>query len=554
MPPSDARPGEPEVSGTGELHEHVAELFDADPILASERGYDGGAARLGDVTPEAFGELTHRQRRRLNALETTPDPTIVGSRGWLERQVLGVELRTALAEAERAPAWQRAPYWYPERLGAALAAPMAAEDAAAGAEALLGRLHQLPGYCRQAVSNLTDACPPLWAQMGVSAAQGLERFVAGAVSGYAAQLPDELARHVRGAVAAALPALAEFTAELERLQGRAQGEWACGREHFDFLLRRHHLLEMDSGTLAEYGRELVHKERNALADLAGRLDPARTWQEQIDRIKDDHPEPDRFLDTYAEAMDRSREHAAAHELITIPDGAECELDWVPEYRREGLPLGVMDPSPPYQSGLRSRFLITPVDPFAPPERRRQHARDNCYVFATSIAGHETFPGHHLQYVHHKLGTARASFLRYFKTPQFVEGWGLYVEDLLEETGFMSDPGVRLLKQRNALWRALRIVVDVGLHTGELTVPQATELMQREAGMEQHMAAGEVRRYTRHDNPTYPSSYTLGKDLIHQLRGEQCRRLGEGFTLRGFHDALLAHGSPPLALLRPVLGR
>ncbi len=157
-------------------------------------------------------------------------------------------------------------------------------------------------------------------------------------------------------------------------------------------------------------------------------------------------------------------------------------------------------------------------------------------------------------MHHKLGTRRESFLRYFKTPQFVEGWGLYVEDVLEESGFLADPRLRLVKQRNALWRALRVVVDVGLHTGGLTIEQATEVMQREAGMERHMAAGEVRRYTRHDNPTYPSSYMLGKDLIHQLRGEHRRRLGASFTLRGFHDELLAHGSPPLNLLRPVLAR
>ena len=200
--------------------------------------------------------------------------------------------------------------------------------------------------------------------------------------------------------------------------------------------------------------------------------------------------------------------------MTLPDGELCRMDWVPEYQREGLPLGVMSPSPPYAPGLESGFLITPADDQAAEEQRRQHMRDNCYVFATSIAGHETYPGHHVQYVHHKLGTRRGSILRYFATPQLVEGWGLYVEDLLEETGFMADDRVRLFKRRNGLWRALRVVVDVGLHTGSLTLDAATELMQQEAGMDRHMAAGEVRRYARHDNPTYPSSYIVGRDLIH----------------------------------------
>ena len=71
-------------------------------------------------------------------------------------------------------------------------------------------------------------------------------------------------------------------------------------------------------------------------------------------------------------------------------------------------------------------------------------------------------------------------------------------------------------------------------------------------MDRHMAAGEVRRYARHDNPTYPSSYIVGRDLIHDARGAAERRLGAQFSLRAFHDDLLAHGSPPLPLLAGVM--
>lgn len=208
----------------------------------------------------------------------------------------------------------------------------------------------------------------------------------------------------------------------------------------------------------------------------------------------------------------------------------------------------MSPSPPNAPGLCSTFLITPADPAADSQRRRQHMRDNCYAFVGSIAGHETYPGHHVQYMHHKRGTPRSSILRYFSTPQFVEGWGLDVEDVLAETGFMADGALGLLKARNALWRALRVVVDVGLHTGRMTIAEATELMRREAGMDGHMAAGEVRRYTRHDNPTYPSSYMLGRELIHRIRSFWKSRHPGSSTLREFHDWLLSFGSPPLPLL------
>jgi uncharacterized protein DUF885 len=530
------------------VHPYVEFLFAADPILASEQGDERGHHRLGDIEPDAIAEQGRTREWFLAAAEAEPSPP-VGTAAWLEHEVLLTELRTAARRHAVERVWERAPYWYPERVGSALSVLMT-PDGAHG-EALLARLRAVPGYLRQAARNLTDDSPRLWAESGAASARGLERFVVGAVPGFARTLPDALAGDVTVAAAAAATAVAEYARFVDELVGRARGTWACGAEQFDVLLKTYHHLDLDAPALAEHGRALVDSERAALVELAGVLDATHSWHEQIDQIKEWHPEPAEFLATYGAAMQRGLDHTRQHDLATIPDGSLCEMDWVPEYQREGLPLGVMSPSPPYAPGLRSEFLITPTAPDADPERRRQHMRDNCYVFATSIAGHETYPGHHLQYVHHKLGTARDSIGRYFTTPQFVEGWGLYVEDLLEETGFMADDRVRLFKRRNGLWRALRVVVDVGLHTGELSVEAATDLMQREAGMDEHMAAGEVRRYTRHDNPTYPSSYILGRDLLHEVRAQREAADGGRFTLRGFHDWLLSFGSPPVGLVGQV---
>jgi uncharacterized protein (DUF885 family) len=485
--------------------------------------------------------------------EAAPPPP-PGSEAWLEHAVLVTELRTAARRDEVERPWQRAPYWYAERLGDALSVVMQpGDDRPQTGEALLSRLREAPAYCQQAVRNLSDDSPPDWVAMGRSAAQGLQSLLRTAVSGFAATMPDALAADIRRAAEGAGVAAQAFSDALGELAGQAHGQWQCGAEHVDFLLREYHHLDLDAEALAQRGRELVESERAELEAFARALDPTTSWHDQVDRVKDWHPEPADFLETYRTQMHRAREHTIERDLLTLPDGELCRMDWVPEYQREGLPLGVMSPSPPYAPGLRSGFLITPADEHATPEQRLQHMRDNCYVFATSIAGHETYPGHHVQYVHHKLGTEPDSILRYFSTPQLVEGWGLYVEDLLEETGFMTDDRVRLFKRRNGLWRALRVVVDVGLHTGRLTADAATELMQREAGMDAHMAAGEVRRYTRHDNPTYPSSYILGRDLIHQVRVTEERRAGAAFSLRAFHDGLLAHGSPPVTLLQALSG-
>lgn len=529
------------------LHPYVEWLFASDPILASSMGDPRRRAELGEITPDAVTEQRTRRDHWLAAEQARPLARR-GTLDWLEQQVLLTELETATRRAEAERVIERAPYWYTERLGGALVELMTDPSDPATAEALAARLIAMPDYLAQAQRNLTAATPRIWADMGAAGARGLERLAGDAIVRYARELPDGLAADVTRAATTAAAAVGEFAVFTEALAARAVGEWACGAEHFDFLLRSFHHLDLDSAGLVEHGHELVARERAELERLAAARDRDASWQQQIGEIKNWHPQPAEFLDAYGEAMRRAREHTLQAGLVTLPDGAFCAMDWVPEYQREGLPLGVMSPSPPYAPGLRSRFLITPGDPAADPDAQRQHMRDNCYVFATSIAGHETYPGHHVQYVHHKLGTPRDSIRRYFSTPQFVEGWGLYVEDVLAETGFMADERLQLVKARNALWRALRIVVDVGLHTGAMGIAEAIELMQRGAGMDQHMAAGEVRRYTRHDNPTYPSSYMLGRELIHGIRAAREARGPAQLTLRGFHDWLLSFGSPPLPLL------
>ncbi len=547
---------------TEPLHPYVQFAFDADPILASSSGHYENWSALGDIGPDAVAEQQRVRRHMLAVAERSPQAT-AGTTEWLDRQVLLTELRTAVRRDEEVRVLQRAPYFYVERLGEALSVPMgsvsmgsvpasaAPGDPAAG-EALLGRLRGVPQYLEQAAANLTDDTPQLWAEMGVAAGRGLGDFLAVAVPGYAGALPAKLAADIGAAADGAATAVAGFVEFVSGLAARACGTWVAGREHVDFLLHTFHHLGLNAAELAEHGRQLAAADEVALVDFAATLDRDTPWQRQIGRIKDWHPEPEHYLDSYGAAMRNVVAHTRASNLVGLPDGEVCVMDWVPEYQREGLPLGMMATTPPYAPGLRSEFLITPGDPAASPDRRLQHMRDNCYVFAASIAGHETYPGHHLQQVHHKLGTPRSSIRRYFTSPQFVEGWGLYVEDLLEETGFMTDDQVRLFKRRNALWRALRIVIDAGLHCGTLSVQQAVEMLQLRAGMDHHMAAGEVRRYTRHDNPTYPSSYAIGRDELHRVRDSWQQRAGSGYSHREFHDALLSFGSAPVALVGRML--
>jgi uncharacterized protein (DUF885 family) len=103
---------------------------------------------------------------------------------------------------------------------------------------------------------------------------------------------------------------------------------------------------------------------------------------------------------------------------------------------------------------------------------------------------------------------------------------------------------------DAIWRAVRIILDIRMHRGEVSVDEAIAFMIEHTSFEHANARAEVHRYTY--TPTYQLSYLLGKVLLLQLRADEQRRLGDRFSLKGFHDTLLRNGSLPVSFHRRLL--
>jgi uncharacterized protein (DUF885 family) len=175
-------------------------------------------------------------------------------------------------------------------------------------------------------------------------------------------------------------------------------------------------------------------------------------------------------------------------------------------------------------------------------------REHNYSSISNTSIHEAYPGHHLQLA---VANRHPSLTRILTdAPEFVEGWGMYSEQLMREQGFDDAPNFRAALYTDAIWRACRIILDVRMHRGELTVEEATAFLVGHTRFEGANARAEVNRYTY--TPTYQLSYLLGKVLLLQLRTDEQRRLGDKFDLRAFHDTLLNAGSLPISFHRRLL--
>jgi uncharacterized protein (DUF885 family) len=161
--------------------------------------------------------------------------------------------------------------------------------------------------------------------------------------------------------------------------------------------------------------------------------------------------------------------------------------------------------------------------------------------------HEAFPGHHTQFV--RANRAPTLARRIAHVPRggtlLVEGWAFYCEELMEREGFLSAPAVRLMRLNDQLWRACRVVIDAGLHLGDMTYDEAVDLLVTTGHLGLYEARLEVRWYAQ--SPGYPMSYLIGKREVVGLARDFARE--RTTSLKEFHDSLLDWGATTAALSR-----
>ena len=165
----------------------------------------------------------------------------------------------------------------------------------------------------------------------------------------------------------------------------------------------------------------------------------------------------------------------------------------------------------------------------------------------TLAYHEAIPGHHHQ-IAHSLENEDLTYYRKFgyRTSAFSEGWALYAEQLALEVGLAANPMDELGILQSELFRAVRLVVDTGMHYKRWTREKAMAYMKTKTGMSDTEVRVEIERYIVW--PAQALSYKVGMIKILELRKRAQEALGKKFNIKDFHSALLDHGSPPLFIV------
>jgi uncharacterized protein (DUF885 family) len=452
------------------------------------------------------------------------------------------DLRVAVARFERERPHELNPEFHLTHLLSGLFALLvrAERPAVERARALAGRLLDTPRFLDDARATLTRPAP-IFTETAVSVAKGGHALLREAIPAFAASLPVAERELIEESLPPAREALVGFQDFLAgELTERSDGDFAIGREAFDFRLAFEHAVGETAPGLLRYGEALVAEVEADLARRAEAIAPGTPWRALAERLRAVHPAADALVERYRSEMERARQFVVDRGLVSVPDGP-LDVIATPTFMKPLIPFAAYDPPGAFSADRRGWFYVTLPD--------AGQVRDHCVHEIACTALHEGYPGHHLQFL--AAQSLNSPVRRVVSSPVTVEGWALYCEELMSDEGFLAKPEEAFFQRLHLLWRAVRIVLDVKLHTGGMAVAEAVGYMTRTLGIGRASAEAEVARYC--GAPAYQLCYAVGRRELVKLRDDYRARAGAAFSLRAFHDEVLRYGGLPVSLIRWGMG-
>jgi uncharacterized protein (DUF885 family) len=520
----------PTVAALDGVHAHDDLLEDLrrSAVEADVRALAGFARRLSEIGEEG---LTATER--------------------VEHPILAANIEARMFEAEEVRTWERDPHTYGDIVASSLAAQalFAYAPETERARRVLSKLRQVPRLVQAARDNVKDP-PGIFVKVAIESFRGILTFLERDLPRAFAGVDDlHLLGDLADASTEASHVIGAYVDVLEREQGpRARASFRLGRERLERKLK------LDEGLSIPVDRLLLIAERELAATqeefrrTASRLnggDPLDVWR----AAKADHPAPGQLAAAAREQVQQLATFVERHKIVTLPDAEPVVVAPTPEFYRWSS-ASMWTPGPFEPKPTRAYYYVTDVDRSWSPERQEEHLRDFNFPTLWAISMHEVYPGHFLQFQHLRQVDSKVRKSLFFAPASYMEGWAHYGEQVMMEAGFAREnQALKLGQLHEALIRLVRLIAGIKLHAEDLSVEQGVRMFRDEAFLEEASARREAERGAF--DPTYVV-YATGKLMLLKLRQDYKARAGAKFSLRTFHDTLLAQGAAPFWAHRRLL--
>lgn len=326
--------------------------------------------------------------------------------------------------------------------------------------------------------------------------------------------------------------------------GGNHGVWALpqGEEFYQYMIRVHTTTDMTPAQVHQLGLDEVARiegEMDAILRAEGLVEGSIGERVRQIASRPDQLYPDtdegraQILADYQAMIDHI--DAGLGPYFNVRPTQQVKVERIPEFKEKTSPGAYYEP--PALDGSRPGVFYANLRSVG--EIPRFGMR--------TLAYHEGIPGHHFQLAIQQTITGVPMFRKLLPFTAYAEGWALYSERLASEIGFQPTPLDDLGRLQAEMFRAVRLVVDSGMHHQRWTREQAIDYMVEKTGMPQTDVVAEIERYLV--MPGQALAYKVGMNTLLDLREEARRELGDGFDLRAFHDVVLTGGALPMGLLQ-----
>ena len=419
---------------------------------------------------------------------------------------------------------------------------------------LISRERQMPAALLAARANLKNP-PKIYTEIALEQLPGLIQFFRHDVPSAFTDVSDAtLKKQFATSNDAVIKALGDYQAWLKHdVLPKSHGDFRIGAKVFREKLKYDEMVDLPLGKLVALDEANMKANQAEFAKVAKELDPDKTPRQVLAELAADHPPSDKILDTFRATFGTLIGFIDSHHIITIPSTVRPTVEETPPFMR-ATTFASMDTPGPYEAkATTAYFNVTLPEKDWPKQRIDEFMAQFSYPVITSIATHEAYPGHYIQFLWmHRVNDRVRKLLG---SATNAEGWAHYCEQMMLDEGlaqyeFPKDRRQQLLLKlgqlQDALLRNARFIVGIKLHTGQMTLGQAKNFFVKQGYQSPAVAEVETKRGT--SDPTY-LYYTLGKLEILKLRADVEKKEGANFNLEQFHDDFMQHGFAPIAIVR-----
>jgi hypothetical protein len=520
-------------------------IYKSDPAKAVSLGlhkYDG---LLPDLTPAALEDRRAQLDRdreallKLDAKQLTPLQLD-------ERDVLLAEVRVRLFELVEQDVYRTNPMSFTWALNLDEYILRDYAPPYQRAQAVIALCTALPAYFAQARTNLVLPMPLPWIKTALLQTRGMAEFADKDVRQAFSVITIPLANQAQidPALDTCKAALTEHVAWLEKQEPHGTQNFRLGTAKFLKMLSDTQGVDIDLARLQTIADEDLRRNLAAMDEAAKAIDPTKSTKEVVELAGADRPSPADVLAVATTQTKDMRRFLLDNKVVSIPGTEDAIVKESPPFQRWNSAFmnapGVFE-----TAALPSFYYISPPDPKWPMAEQLAYVPPRNDLLFTTI--HEVYPGHYLHRLH--IQNNPSKILKAFCTYSMSEGWAHYTEEMMFDLGAGGKtPQARIGMLKEALLRNARFVATLGLHTGTMTVDEATKLFADKGFVDAGNARQQAARGTF--DPMY-LAYTLGKLMIRKLHGEWMAK-HPGASLGEFHDQFLSHGCAPIPVIRRAM--